>query len=150
MKCSFVVQARPAPVGSKKLVPGGPRPAPGEADTRKQFLVESSKKAGPWRTKVRRAAKAAWGGWPPMSGAVKVTLRFYFARPSSHLGTVGLNADAPLYPITEADIDKLVRGVHDEMSERVYADDRLVCALRTTKEYGSPERCEVTVEELEG
>lgn len=153
MIVAFTVLGRAVPVGSKKLVPTGKRPAPGERDLREKILAAANKHEGPWRTKIRRAAKAEARDRPPLVGPLKVTVRSYFERPKFHFDRAGIvRGDAPMFPADEGgpDLDKLARGAFDEMKKAgLIADDGLFVAAHLFKSYALPgenERMHVTVE----
>jgi crossover junction endodeoxyribonuclease RusA len=88
-------------------------------------------------------SRAAWGGRPPITSAVAVSITASFARPASHYGT-GRNAEilkasAPERPISRAygDGDKIGRLILDALEiAGVYADDSQVVVLRVEKVYG--------------
>lgn len=121
MSLSFFVQGRPAAQGSKRHVGGG-------------RLVEASKYIGPWRQVVTAAAieTAELEGWECLSDAAEVDLEFHIARPNSVK-----EVDRPL-PVKPPDLDKLVRGVLDALTDAgVWDDDGLIVNLTARKRYVS-------------
>lgn len=116
------------------------------------FAKDSNEKSGPWMQEVRGTAVAAHRGGL-IRGWLKVSLNFYYKRPLGHYGKGRnegvLKASAPAYP-SQKDVDKLARAVHDGLSGAIYVDDRYIVDSRSRKHYGTPERVEIIVEELEG
>ena len=103
-------------------------------------MIESSPHVGPWRERV---ALAAHNAEPAMlTGALSVTLEFYFPRPKSHYRT-GRNAHllrdaAPDYPTGKPDIDKLARAILDALTGIWWDDDSRVVSLEAVKIYVDP------------
>ncbi len=113
---TFTVNGKPAAQGSKRHVGHG-------------VLVESSKALAPWRDSVVAAAHqaAAEQSWPCATGAVAVSLSFWFVRPKS--------ARRP-YPSVAPDLDKLARAVGDALTiARVVHDDALIVDMVLRKRY---------------
>lgn len=106
-----VVYGVPAPQGSKRHVGRG-------------ILVESSKKLRPWRDAVRwtTADKTREQAWTPARGAAyRLDVTFTMARPASHYRT-GKHSDelrpaAPAVPVTNPDLDKLLRSTLDGLAD---------------------------------
>lgn len=97
-----------------------------------------------WREAVREAARLQGGGLMP-NGPVSVWLSFRLPRPKSHFLPVNrsrprpvLRPDAPLYPSTKPDLDKLTRAVFDAMTGVVFDDDAQVALMSVGKKYGDP------------
>lgn len=121
----FFAAGTPAPQGSKKgFVRGG-----------RAVLVESSAKVKPWREDVRTASQKAMGGdWEPISGPVAVHATFWLRRPISAPKT------RRTFPVTQPDLDKLVRSTMDALtSAGVYRDDSVAVELHIRKRYVHPE-----------
>ncbi len=55
-----------------------------------------------------------------------------------------------LYPVTRPDLDNLTKTVLDGCNKYLYADDSQIVSLYTSKEYGSPPRVEIFIEEYKG
>jgi len=96
----------------------------------------------PWRSSVAAAAALAMDEREALIGPVRLELAFRVQRPHGHYGT-GRNADklrpsAPAVPITNPDLDKLVRAVLDALTGIVYRDDAQVVELEVVKRYGPP------------
>lgn len=146
---AFEVLGRPAPQGSKRVVPtaAGPR------------LVESSKAVGPYRETVAREALAAATQLPAdlrqrlLAGPVRVVLHFWLARPTGHLRTgrhhPQLRPSAPTRPAVKPDVDKLARAALDGLvAGRAIRDDAQVVALSAIKRYAAHDAPERTVIEI--
>jgi Holliday junction resolvase RusA-like endonuclease len=123
------VTGRPAPQGSKRHVGGG-------------RMVESSAAVGPWRDAIRAEASAAAvrQRWVTPARAVSLYVVFTLPRPAGHYRT-GRYADllrpnAPPYPETRPDLDKLIRSTLDALTDAgVITDDGLVVAIEAVKAY---------------
>lgn len=139
----FTVYGTPAPAGSKRAFAIRNRPG--------RFAVtDDSKRSRPWKGQVEQVAGKAMNGQPLLREPIEATFRFYVKRPKGHFGT-GRNAgvvkaSAPPFPAVKPDVLKLARAVEDALSGVVYADDALIVSEYLSKEYGEPERVEVTVE----
>lgn len=129
---SLVIEVigRPAPQGSKRHVGNG-------------IMVESSKGVRPWRDAIRAAATAAAErhGWPlAVDRPFALTVVYTLARPAGH-NRSGQYADllrdnAPTYPGTRPDLDKLIRSTLDALADAaVISDDSRVIHLDATKAY---------------
>jgi Holliday junction resolvase RusA-like endonuclease len=146
----FTVLGKPEPAGSKRAFTN-PR-------TGKAMVVDANKNAAPWKQQVAGAARVAFydeaGHRRPsalLEGPISLSVRFYVKRPRGHYGT-GKNADrlrrsAPRYPTTKPDATKLLRGVEDALTGIVWRDDAQIVDQYVAKRYGTPERCEIAVEE---
>lgn len=113
------VLGRPSPQGSKKHVGGG-------------RMIEASKYLPAWRKAVCVAAVKAVEDevWAKPAGQVELAVTFYLERPSSIK-----QAKRPM-PIKPPDLDKLVRGICDALSDAgVWEDDAQVVKLTAFKEY---------------
>jgi len=128
----ITVYGIPAPQGSKRHVGNG-------------VMVESSKKVKPWREDVRAAALQAYANDQGIvlhtrTQPIRVDITFTLPRPKGHYRT-GRNAhllrdNAPQWPATKPDIDKLARSTLDALgSAGIYHDDAQVARLYVTKEY---------------
>ncbi len=111
----------PAPQGSKKSVGRG-------------RMIESSKYLKPWREKVIEAAERVLAEQCEgivFDGSLSVNLRFRMHR--------GKSVRRPL-PCVAPDLDKLVRGVLDGLTQGgLIADDARVTSLTADKSYATPE-----------
>ena len=125
------VNGLPAPQGSKRHLGRG-------------ILVESSKRAKPWRQDVKLDSRDQYKG-ETLTGPVFIEITFWLPRPQSHYRTgkyAGqLKPNAPVYSTSAqgGDIDKLVRCTLDGLSAKcggtVIADDSLVVGLICEKRY---------------
>lgn len=116
---SFFVPGRPSPQGSKKSVGNG-------------RFIEASKYLPAWRRAVTEFAiyAATEHNWEPVEGPVTLEVVFYLERPS----TIKVNKRP--HPVVPPDIDKLVRGVSDALSDAaVWGDDSQVVKLVAFKRY---------------
>ena len=116
---NFFVPGRPAPQGSKKSVGRG-------------RFVEASKYLPAWRKAVTEFAiyAATEHSWEPLHGPVTLEVVFYIERPST------INVNKRPHPVVPPDIDKLVRGVSDALSDAgVWGDDAQVVKLVAFKRY---------------
>jgi Holliday junction resolvase RusA-like endonuclease len=107
-----------------------------------------------WRGMVQAAVADVEA--EPFAGAVEVHLGFDLPRPLHHLGT-GRNkgrikASAPRHPTSAPDLDKLVRCIHDAITDAgLWRDDAQVVLLITAKRYvtGTPPGVLITISDLE-
>ncbi len=122
-----VVHSCAAPQGSKRHVGGG-------------RMIESCKRVKPFRQDVKSAAlEAKPEGWK-MDGPFFIRVHFLFKRPKSHYTSKGaLTKSAPLYPTGRniGDIEKLLRAVHDALSEALFTDDSQVVECHCLKTYAA-------------
>ena len=119
MSLTFTVTGRPAPQGSKRSI-GNNR------------FIEASKFLPAWRKAVTTQARQAVTeqAWQTVAGPVELYVVFYLERPSS------ISANKRPLPIKPPDIDKLVRGVADALSDAdVWLDDAQVVKLVARKAY---------------
>lgn len=141
-RLTFTVYGKPAPAGSKRVVPAG-----GKAGGR-PIVVDDSKRSRPWKSEVTAAAREAIDGGELLAGPLTLTLDFYVTRPKGHYGARGVRPSAPTFPTVKPDVLKLARAVEDALTGQVYRDDAQVVVENLTKRYGEPERVEVTLAEL--
>ena len=135
-KLDFVVYCTPQPQGSAK----------GFAFKRKSgkmgvAITSDNKNLKPFRQQMARVAMLQvpddkfWKEQPLESGAVRLELDFYFAKPKS--------AKKRIHHTVKPDLDKLARAALDSFTGILYADDAQVSELVLRKLYGLPERVEV-------
>ena len=145
----FTVLGKPAPGGSKSVIPikrGG-------VFTGKHIVKDAGVRNKPWRDSVAAAAHTAMsqdGGHELLRGPLAVKMVFYLARPQGHYTKVSerLSRSAPRRPVTRPDLSKYVRAVEDACTSIVWRDDSQIVTQVAQKFYGSPERCEVEVREI--
>lgn len=107
-------------------------------------MIESSKRAKPWRQDVKLDSRQQYTG-PVITGPVSVSIIFWLPRPQSHYRTgkfAGqLKPNAPMHSTScaDGDLDKLVRCTLDGLSAKcggvIIADDSLVVTLVCEKRY---------------
>ena len=109
-------------------------------------MLESSKRAKPWRQDVKLDSRAQYTG-PLIVGPVFMSIVFYVPRPKGHYKTINkqvsnvIKDNAPVYSTScgDGDLDKLIRCTLDGLSAKcggcVIADDSLVVRLSSEKRY---------------
>lgn len=141
----FAVYGTPQPAGSKKAFI--------HPTQHRAMVVDANKNAAPWKQEVAGAALEAMKDRQLITGPVALTLTFVRARPKGHFRTGRhgslLRPSAPLWPVTKPDATKLLRAVEDALTGIVYRDDAQIVEQHVYKEYGLPERVQVSVSELE-
>lgn len=122
----FTVQGHPVTQGSKRIGRAG-----GKVDGRPILLEDHHNELKSWRTDVEIAARLTLGwGWQPLIGPIACSIAFGLSRPPSH------PKRARTWPTGRMDIEKLVRAVHDALTEaKVWRDDGQVIAEWTIKEW---------------
>lgn len=151
---SFCVYGEAEPAGSKQAF------VPLDKKTKEPFrranggivvsVVDANKHADRWKKYVAKIAREEYSG-PIFDGFIRVTWIFYQERPRSHYTSTGKlskqGRETP-WPNVKPDTTKLVRGVEDGLKGVCYTDDAIIVKQRAEKEYGSPARVEITIEEL--
>jgi Holliday junction resolvase RusA-like endonuclease len=143
MMIRFQVLGRPQPAGSKKAFT--------HPHTNKIVVTDDAKKSRPWKQQV--AGTAAEISTQLLQGPLMLEVTFVLARPKGHYRT-GRNAhlvrdSAPPYPTVKPDATKLLRAVEDALTGIVWRDDAQVVTQVARKRYGSPERVEIRIDELD-
>jgi len=123
-RLQFDVPGIPQPQGSTKSFKRGG----------KVITTSDNAKLRPWRDAVCWHAREAAAGRRQFAGPVIVSAVFWLPRPAGHFGSgrnAGqLRASAPSHPAVKPDLDKLLRGVLDALSEAgVWRDDAQVVGL---------------------
>jgi Holliday junction resolvase RusA-like endonuclease len=136
---TFTVYGKPAPAGSKRVLPRG-----GRAGGR-PIVVDDSKRSRPWKQDVSAIALEAMRGRELLAGPLAIELVFYLARPKGHYGVRGLRPAAPAWPTVKPDVLKLARAVEDALTGQVWRDDAQVVRELLRKQYGEPERVEIWI-----
>jgi crossover junction endodeoxyribonuclease RusA len=132
-KISFTVYGTPVPQGSMRafLRPGSKFP----------IVTSDNKKLKPWRQEITGCALKVFRGPVLRPNAIWVEVKFFLAKPQSKSAKI-------VYPTTKPDVDKLLRGILDALTGVAYEDDSQVCRVTMEKNYGRPERAEITVSVL--
>ena len=130
----FEVHARPVPQGS--LTPTLIAGRPGVRYLKADELYE-------WRSAVARACPLD----DPQRGPFHVGVTFRLRRPMAHRRSTGeiLPRFADARPLVYPDLDKLVRGVLDALTGRVWVDDSQVVEIRASKVYADELGADVEV-----
>jgi Holliday junction resolvase RusA-like endonuclease len=144
MRVEFKVLGRPQPAGSKK---GFKNPKTGRI-----IIVDDAKNSRPWKQQVAGTA-SSHRGHELLTGPLMLDVTFVLQRPKGHYRT-GKNShllrdSAPEYPTVKPDTTKLLRAVEDALNGIVWRDDAQVVTQIARKVYGSPERMEVRIDELD-
>lgn len=123
----LIVYGKPAPQGSKRIVPSG---RPGG----RVHVIEASKAVLPWRNAVVTAARVAIGDMRttmlfPFDGPLAVVMVFTLPKPKSAPKT------RRTWPEGRPDVSKLARSTEDALTDAgVWADDaRVVEYVRLAK-----------------
>ena len=134
MSLTFDVYGRPAPQGSKRYV-GGNRAKGGR-------FIEASKYLPAWRKAVTSTAVAIMEdeGWATCTDPVTLEVIFYLERPAT------IPQSKRPWPIKPPDLDKLVRGVADGLTDAgVWVDDDQVVHVIAWKCYADTREPGATV-----
>ena len=115
-------------------------------------VVDANPKSREWKTHVAQEAGKIADGM--LEGPLFLHAIFFRPRPASHFGT-GKNSgvlkpSAPPYPITRPDTTKLLRAIEDAMQGVLYRDDAQIVRQIVSKAWGTPARCEIRIETVEG
>lgn len=103
------------------------------------LMTDSNRDSSAYMAKLIKYLRAQWNSREPLEGAVRIEVKFYFARPKSHYGT-GKNAgrlkpSAPREYLGTPDLDKLTRTVADCLTQSgVIVDDKQIA--RYGEEHG--------------
>jgi Holliday junction resolvase RusA-like endonuclease len=139
----FWVDGEPRPAGSKRafLHPHT-----------KRLIVTDDAASKPWRKAVAAAGliaagKAGMRG--PMDGPMAVEWCFVFERPKFHHRANGeVKSDAPQFPVTQIDLDKLIRCSADALSGIIWRDDSRLVEHHARKVYGPREGMRIVAKAL--
>jgi len=136
---TITVFGRPAPQGSKRYV-GGNRAQGGR-------FIEASKYLPAWRKAITIAAitEIEKETWAKDTNPIAIEVTFYLERPA----TIPV-AKRP-WPIKPPDLDKLLRGVLDGLTDAgVWDDDGQVVKITAWKVYADTRDpgCEITVSRI--
>lgn len=115
-------------------------------------VQDNADKQKPWASSIGYMAMQNIRTERAFYGPTEIVLAFYMPRPKGHYGT-GRNAgtlkhDAPLWPTTKPDLDKLIRCVKDALTKIAWNDDSQVASVRAFKMYAShdqPVGCKISI-----
>ena len=115
----FVVYGVPQTKGSARaFIPKGwSRPV----------ITTATKGLKDWERKIASAAQVVTSGML-ITGAVVLTITFYLPRPQSLAKTIRLHTKRP-------DLDKLIRGATDALTNVLYRDDAQIVSITASKHY---------------
>jgi Holliday junction resolvase RusA-like endonuclease len=138
-------------------VPQGSKTAFVNKSTGRPVVVDKDVRLPQWRMKITAHAidkqaeymhtAPAFYATLPLSGPIGVRVDFVMPRPQSHYWAVSRNhpvegelrEDAPKYPASMPDADKLLRAVFDALTDaQVWKDDGQVVWVQTSKHYVGP------------
>jgi crossover junction endodeoxyribonuclease RusA len=132
-KISFTVIGTPQPQGSSRaFIPKG---------WTRAVITSSNAKLKPWRQEMAGTALATRErlGVPLIEKEpVIVAAIFYFDKPKSAKKSLRDK-------VTKPDCDKLLRALFDALTGTIFKDDSQVVSCHVRKEFGSPNRVEVSV-----
>lgn len=145
---SFFVSGTPRPGGSKNAFAIRRNGIP----TGRVAVTDASGKNGKaWRQAVALAARQAYQG-PPLTGPVRLTVRFSMPRPRNHYRSgrfsTLLKPGAPHWHIAKPDSLKLARLVEDSLTGIAWVDDSQIVLEELAKWYHTEPGAWVTVEEV--
>lgn len=138
----FTVYGEPKTSGSKKAF-YNPK-------LKRAIITDDNRKSRDWKEQVASAANEAFGG-ELLTGALRVVFRFVRVRPGGHYngkGELNKTGRESLGPISRPDVLKLARCAEDAITGIVWRDDAQICDERLIKEWGSPARVEITIEQV--
>jgi Holliday junction resolvase RusA-like endonuclease len=138
----FTVYGKPATAGSKQAFPF--KRKDGTLGVR---VTSDNQRYKPWRQSLIDAAVEAGPIW--FDESVALIVNVIRPRPKGHFRT-GKNSEqvrdsAEPFPTTKPDTVKIVRAVEDSLTGIVWRDDSQVVRHFLTKDYGEPERVEITI-----
>jgi Holliday junction resolvase RusA-like endonuclease len=151
---TFIVAGEAEPGGSKQafvpLHPTTKEPYRRNGGGIVVSVVDANKNAEHWKKHVAKVARNEYSG-PVFTDFLRVTWIFYQPRPQFHYTSTGKLSKAGIetpWPNVKPDATKLVRAAEDALRSICYSDDAIIVKQIAEKEYGSPARMEVTIEEL--
>lgn len=138
----FWVPGIPAPGGSKR---GFVNKKSGKV----VLMDMGGERTKSWREAVRVFGYQAMSGREPLSGPLRLELRFFMPRPKAHFGTGKraeiLRPDAPAWHTNAPDTTKLIRSTEDALKGVVWRDDCQVAVQFAEKTYGTQTGAQITV-----
>lgn len=126
------------------FVPGVPKPQGSKRallhrSTGRAVVMDSNVKGlAAYRADIREAydREAAEGTVLLNYGYRVLEVVFWMPRPKSHVTAKGgLTRNAPMFPATRPDIDKLLRAVLDGLTGKAWLDDSEVVSVKAEKRY---------------
>lgn len=132
---SFTVFGTPQPQGSTRAFVRGNR----------AYITSANTKMKPYRHTITQVASETLNQLGrtipayPRPLPVKAHITWVLAKPKSTPKKI-------TQPTKKPDVDKLFRAVLDSLTGVIYEDDSQVVGGRVHKEYGSPERTEITIQ----
>ena len=118
----FFVEGTPIPQGSMKHIGNG------------RMIHSRATELATWRALIALAAKQA--GCTPIDSPIIISMRFQLKRPKT------VKRDHPTVP---PDLDKLVRGVLDGLTNTSYLDDSQVIDIKASKVYSETPGVEIEI-----
>jgi Holliday junction resolvase RusA-like endonuclease len=102
-----------------------------------------------WKACVIQAIKQA--KVEKLTGAVRMSIRFFLPRPKSHMNSIGLlKKNAPTCHTKKPDLDNLTKAVMDAATAAgAWGDDSQVCQTWASKLYAGDPYAEIIIQELE-
>lgn len=148
----FIVQGVPAPGGSKRHVGSYSKTTKSGKVVRIPLLVDDCARNGEWREAVAWACREAYKG-PPLTGAVRVFVKFFMPRPEYHYRKVKgqrvLKYEYALAPHLKApDATKLFRSTEDALKGIAWKDDCQVVQQTISKAFHCVPRAEIRIESI--
>ena len=149
----FCVYGKAATAGSKRAIPYRKK---GQFNKNGQealgaHVIHDNERFLVWSKECKEAAlDAAQGAF--ITGPILLLVRVVRPRPKGHYRTgkhaAELRNGVPDYPDTTPDLTKVVRAVEDSLKGVIWRDDCQVVRQVTAKDWGTPERVEITVAEF--
>lgn len=132
---SFYVRGRPVPKGSMVVRHRHGHVLPdGKCSCLQWTVDQADARLKEWRATICTAVKNALRNRLPFAGPLQTTLTFVYARPKSH--TRAQVAVPWCWNHDGGDIEKLVRAVHDAITDSAgWADDCQVARVIAEKRY---------------
>lgn len=106
------------------------------------------KRTAEFEARVRAAAVAQMGAFPPLEGAIEVHLTIKITPPPSWSKAKRVAALGQSWHAVKPDADNVAKAVLDAMNGVVFADDSQVALLRVVKHYAEKDVIHVFVGRL--
>ena len=130
----------------KFIVEGSPK-----ALKRYKFVIKTGHTYDPSKADKRDFLQLAKNSAPksPLYGPISVQIKFLIKRPKAHFRTGKysklLKDNAPIWHITKADLDNMLKMVLDSLNGVFYKDDSQVCEAHILKIYSRKPRTVVLI-----